>query len=148
VRTYEKRVSINNGEEIPPPPICRISFIADDGLTSFILAPRLLIPTRLVADIEGDVDAVAEAASPPRRPESTAAATTPTTPSSSSTITTSTSSSSSSSNVATTAEIPPRGGSAAHTRLRGDPDDDDDDDATPPPRLDERGTGMEKARQQ
>ena len=144
MRTYEKRVSINNGEEIPPPPICRISFIADDGLTSFILAPRLLIPTRLVADIEGDVDAVAEAASPPRRPESTAAATTPTTPSSSTT----TSSSSSSSNVATTAEIPPRGGSAANTRLRGDPDDDDDDDATPPPRLDERGTGMEKARQQ
>ena len=45
--------------------------------------------------------------------------------------------------------IPPRGGSAANTRLRGDPDDDeDDDDATPPPRLDERGTGMEKARQQ
>jgi len=33
--------------------------------------------------------------------------------------------------------------------LRGDPDDDeDDDDATPPPRLDERGTGMEKARQE
>ena len=106
-------------------------------LTSFILAPRLLIPTRLVADIEGDVDA--EAASPPRRPESTAAATPTPAPSSSS---------SSSNNKATEAEIPP----PAIPRFRGDPDpDDDDDDATPPPRaacLDERGAGMEKARQQ